>query len=255
MSSRILCCASERFFNIPIPTKLGRTELREYEPREATDFNAFNGESTEFEWNIFPGFTSLQLCDRISNLPSSLGQSPETFTRRILFMSMFNDISCDRKGNKNECLANAGVVKILAKRFGIGQWSFIGPGSEKKWYFLPRTVHKEPGTTLLKKSCWNSQKGDIFRATTPLSRGILKSKKHGKLRIHFAADEHTIDTIDRNVLSVNQLSIYGAVAAICEEFEDHQDRTGQLVILVGQSIVLGEVKAETPVHDEERSHE
>ena len=26
------------------------------------------------------------------------------------------------------------VVKVLAKKFGIGQWSFIGPGSEKKWY-------------------------------------------------------------------------------------------------------------------------
>ena len=41
------------------------------------------------------------------------------------------------------------------------------------------------------------------------------------------------------------------MAAICEEFEDHQDRTGQPVILVGQSIVLGEVKAKTPVHDED----
>ena len=36
MSSRIVCCASEGFFNILIPTKLGRTELQEYEPREAT---------------------------------------------------------------------------------------------------------------------------------------------------------------------------------------------------------------------------
>ena len=27
------------------------------------DFDAINGESTEFEWNIFPGFTTLQLCD------------------------------------------------------------------------------------------------------------------------------------------------------------------------------------------------
>ena len=41
------------------------------------------------------------------------------------------------------------------------------------------------------------------------------------------------------------------MAAFCEEFEDHQDRTGQPVILVGQSIVLGEVKAETLVHDED----
>ena len=43
-------------------------------------------------------------------------------------MSMFNDISCDKKGNEEECLANAKVVSILAKKFGIGQWSFIGPG-------------------------------------------------------------------------------------------------------------------------------
>ena len=54
----------------------------------------------------FPGFTSLQLCDKISNLLSSLGQSPETFTGSILFMSMFNDISCDRYDNKDECLKN-----------------------------------------------------------------------------------------------------------------------------------------------------
>ena len=25
---------------------------------------------------------------------------------------------------------------VLAKKFGIGQWSFIGPGSEKKWYSM-----------------------------------------------------------------------------------------------------------------------
>ena len=47
---------------------------------------------------------------------------------------MFNDISCDRNDNKDECLKNANYVKTFAGRFGIGQWSFIGPGSEKKWY-------------------------------------------------------------------------------------------------------------------------
>ena len=46
------------------------------------------------------------------------------------------------------------------------------------------------------------------------------------------------------------------MAAICDEYENHQDGTGQLVILVGQSIVLGEVKAEVPVHDgEPRVHQ
>ena len=91
----------------------------------------------------------------------------------------------------------------------------------------------------------------IFRATTPLSRGQLKSKGKGKVSIHFTADQDTVETIYRIILSVNQLSVYGAVAAICDEFENHPDGTWQPVILVGQSIVLGEVKAEVPVHDED----
>ena len=47
------------------------------------DYDGINGESTEFEWNIFPGFTTLQLCGKINDLLSDLGQTPETFTGRI----------------------------------------------------------------------------------------------------------------------------------------------------------------------------
>ena len=81
--------------------------------RSYRDYDSVSRESTEFEWNIFTVFTSLQLCDMISNLLSSLGQTPKTFTGRILFMSMFNDISCDRYDNKDECLKNAEFVKTL----------------------------------------------------------------------------------------------------------------------------------------------
>ena len=89
----------------------------------------------------------------------------------------------------------------------------------------------------------------IFRATTPLSRGILKSKGHGK-RIHFTADYPTIETVFRIIISANQLSIYGAVANICEEFEAHQDGSGELDVLMGPSIVLGEIKAEILLQNE-----
>ena len=215
------------------------------------DYDAINGESTEFEWNIFPGFTTLQLCDKINDLLSDLGQTPATFTGRILFMSMFNDISCDRKDNKDECLANAGVVKVLARRFGIGQWSFIGPGSEKKWYSSENSPQGAWDNSAEQMLLEFAESGHpTFRATTPLSRGTLKSKGRGKLSIHFAADVDTIDTVYRIILSVNQLSVYGAVAAVCEEFESHQDGSGKPEILMGQSIVLGEVKAEAPLQNE-----
>ena len=87
----------------------------------------------------------------------------------------------------------------------------------KRSGFLQRIVHKELGIILRTKCYWIAESGHpTFRATTPLSRGILKSKGRGKLSIHFAADEFTIETIFRIILSVHQLSIYGAVAAICE---------------------------------------
>ena len=100
------------------------------------DYDGINGEPTEFEWNIFPGFTTLQLCGKVTDLLSSLGEEPETFTGRILFMLMFNDISCGTKDNEKGCLAHAKVEFLYAKKFGTGQWSFIGPSSEKKWYSM-----------------------------------------------------------------------------------------------------------------------
>ena len=75
--------------------------------KSCRDYDGINGEPTEFEWNIFPGFTTLQLCGKVTDLLSRLGEEPETFTGRILFMSMLNDISCDKKGNEEECVANA----------------------------------------------------------------------------------------------------------------------------------------------------
>ena len=134
-------------------------------------------------------------------------------------------------------------MKALARKFGIGQWSFIGPGSEKKWYSSENSPQGAWDNIAEKMLLEFAESGHpVFRATTPLSRGALKSKGRGKLSIHFAADQDTIDTIYRINLSVNQLSVYGAVAALCEEFEDHHDRTGEPVILMAQSIVLGEVK-------------
>ena len=86
----------------------------------------------------------------------------------------------------------------------------------------------------------------IFRATTPLSKGKLKSKGHGKLSLHFAAGHSTLETVFRIIISANQLSLYGAVAHMCKEFETHQDRSGQPDVQMGQSFVLSELKAEVP---------
>ena len=85
----------------------------------------------------------------------------------------------------------------------------------------------------------------IFRATTPLSRGELKTKGHGKLSSHSAADHQTIETIIRIIAFANQLSLYEAVANTCEERVPSRS-SGQPDVLMGQSIVPSEINAEVP---------
>ena len=113
-----------------------------------------------------------------------------------------------------------------------------------------RIVHKEFGITSRKRCCWNSQKADV-----QFSRCKLKSNGHGKLSIHFTADHGTIETIFRIIVFANQLSLYGAVANMCEEFESFQDRSGQPDVPMGQSIVLSEIKAEVLLENDIPSHQ
>ena len=193
----------------------------------------------------------MQLSEEVKCLLLSLGETPENFTGRIIFMSMFNDISWGSRDNERECLANAEVVSFYAKKFGIGQWSFIGPSSEKKWYSISEDSPQGEWDTMAEKMMLEfAESGHpIFRATSPLSRGRLKSKGHGKLSIHYCADQATIETIFRIIISVNQLSLYGAVADLCEEYKTFHDRTGQPVV-GGQScssLVPSMIKTEVPV--------
>ena len=114
---------------------------------------------------------------------------------------------------------------------------FVGPGSEKKLYSAENSPQGDWDHIADEMLLELAESGHpIFRAKTPLSKGILKSKGHGKLSIHFTADYPTIETIFRIIISVNQLSIYGAVANICEEFEAHQDGSGEPDVLMGQSL-------------------
>ena len=119
---------------------------------------------------------------------------------------------------------------MFATKFGIGQWSFIGPGSEKKWYSMEEDSPQGIWDHIAEKMLLEFAESTcpIFRATTPLSRGQLRSKGHGKLSIHYCADQETIEIIFRIIVSAYQLSLYGAVANMCEECESLQDRSGQL---------------------------
>ena len=138
-------------------TKIGMVQIISSLQKLWQNRRGANGIRVEY----FTGFNTLQLNEEVKSLMFRLGETPEIFTRRIIFMSVFNDISCGSKDNETECLANAKLVSLYARRFGKGQWSFIGPGSEKSGTPSVKTVHKENGTIWRKGCYWKSQKADV----------------------------------------------------------------------------------------------
>ena len=96
----------------------------------------------------------------------------------------------------------------------------------------------------------------VFRVTSSLSRGTLKSKGGGKLSIHFSADEGTIETVFRTIISVNQVSLYGAVAEMNEEYETFHDRTGKPVVggQSSSSFVPSVIKIDVLLESDDRAH-
>ena len=99
--------------------------------------------------------------------------------------------------NERECESNAQLVSLYAKRFGAGQWSLLGPGSEKKWYSISEDSPQGEWDKIAEQMMLTfAESGHpVFRSTSPLARGVLKSKGGGKLSIHYCADPGTIETV------------------------------------------------------------
>ena len=70
----------------------GKDKIKWYsEDNHFKDMNRIDGMPTEFEWNIFPGFTTLGLLEKIQSLMRDPQCEPEHFKDKII-MSMHNNI-------------------------------------------------------------------------------------------------------------------------------------------------------------------
>ena len=63
------------------------------------ELQGLDGEPIDFEWKIFPGATALDLLHEIQADLQGKHVTPENFGDRIIFMSMFNDIFLEKRGN------------------------------------------------------------------------------------------------------------------------------------------------------------
>ena len=69
-------------------------------------------------------------------------------------------------------------------------------------------------------------------------------------------DQDTITTVLRTITSVNQLSLYGAVAEMCEKYESFHDSTEKPVVggQSSSSIVPSVIKTNMPLNNDDQAH-
>ena len=122
-SFQILYCVLVRY------TRTGQSntawEQRLECSKHLRNLDRIDGEPMEFDWNIFTGFNSLQLSREVKDLLLRLNETPENFIGRIIFMSMFDEISWGSRDNEVVCELNANLVSLYARRFGAGQWGHL----------------------------------------------------------------------------------------------------------------------------------
>ena len=85
----------------------------------------------------------------------------------------------------------------------------------------------------------------------------IKKQRTWKTVDTLSADQETIETIFRIIVSPNQLSLCGAVAEMCEEYEFLHERTGRPVVM-GQSsssLVLRAIKTEVPLDSDDPANQ
>ena len=190
--------------------------------------DTIDGKPMEFEWNMYPGITTLQLVQEVRKFVGEMGE-PEHFQGRIIFMSMFNDIKFETM--KRNALLIPHLWLYLQKDFeqDIGHSSDLD--QKRSGIRLTLKDHKENGTKSLNWWWWSKSE----KADTQFSEPHVHCLEERSKAKDVENCQYTSVPMEMRLklffahFSVNQLSIYRAVSDLCEEYSAWQTRTGRPV--------------------------
>ena len=156
------------------PVESWKKQIQWYsETNYFSELNRIDGKPMEFEWKIFPGFTTAGLLEEIQKKwanYSVIQRISKTGLSSCQFSTTLNEMQKEMKNY----VEKSKKVEEYARRFPRGHWSFLGPGSEKKWYTAEKIMQ-----------IFQRSGHPIFRCTSALERGQLRCKGGGKTTIHF----------------------------------------------------------------------
>ena len=162
-SSRILCCVSEGFFNIRIPTKLGRTELQESNPGKATEIMMLSMES-----RLNSRGTSSQDSQRCSSVVKSMiyratwdkHQKLSQEDSYLCRCSMTSPVT--EKATKMNAWQMPESSKYMRQDLVLDNGHLLDQVLNRSGILQKRIVYKELGIISRTRCCWNSKRADVL---------------------------------------------------------------------------------------------
>ena len=117
---------------------------------------------------------------------------------------MYSDVNWLQKQNEDVCRRNAIRVASSAEDFEPGRWLLLGLGDEDKWYgsLIEKPLEKWNSAKMMMQALAKSGH-PVWRCSSPLSRGVLKSKGGGRSSIHYNADLSSAEMLLNTIVSVN----------------------------------------------------
>ena len=149
-------------------------------------------------------------------------QKPEDFQDRIIFMSMYNDVDWSQgKEIFKTCVSHSAEVKAHAHRLPKGHWSFLGPGTEEKWYgthtYKPEGLWNRSAEMMMPNLGESGH--PAFRATCA-DRGFLKSKTFTvTCRMQSCCFAHSFPSTSS--VTTEQLRICVGCGELAQQISDH----------------------------------
>ena len=111
-----------------------------------------DGEPTEFEWNIFPGFNTLQLSQEVQELLLRLNETPENFHRKdhihVDVQRHLMGIKRQQDRMRVKCSTRFSICKKIWSRTVVISRSWF---REKRGIIPVKIVHKVKGTKWQKR--------------------------------------------------------------------------------------------------------
>ena len=146
--------------DLPIKHCMGRQIGMVQKFTEYRALDTVDGWPIEFEWNIFPGFTTLQLSHKVQELLLRLGETPENFYRTDHLHVDVQRHLMGIKGQQERMRVKCSTRFSLCKNSEQDSGDSTGLDQRKIGILSMKIVHKENGTKWQKRWWCHAQKAD-----------------------------------------------------------------------------------------------